>query len=155
MKIIHVNSEKDLNKFNKMVKKGKMLVVFVANWCGHCQHLKPIWFQMEKKIKKNKCVKKGIIAMIYSDYKDRVNVSSNCNGFPTIRMYKDGQILKDWDGDWTSKNELEKSAKGFFGTTKKGKSKKITRRRSTKRNPKRNPKRGRKRNNYTRRKRRR
>ena len=27
MKIIHVNSEKDLNKFNKMIKKGKMLVV--------------------------------------------------------------------------------------------------------------------------------
>lgn len=114
MKIIHVNSEKDLKKFNKTVKKGKMLVVFVANWCGHCQHLKPIWKKMENTIKKTKCVNRGIIAMIYSDYRERVNVSSNCNGYPTIRMYKDGKVLKDWNGDWTTKGVLERTAKGFF-----------------------------------------
>ena len=47
MKIIHVNSEKQLKIFNNNVKRGKMLVVFVANWCGHCEHLKPIWKKME------------------------------------------------------------------------------------------------------------
>jgi thioredoxin-like negative regulator of GroEL len=119
MKVIHVNSEKDLEKFNKTVKKGKMMVVFVANWCGHCQHLKPIWKKMEKTLKKEKCLKQGIIAMIYSDYKDKINVSSNCAGYPTIKMYKDGKILNEWNGDWTKKGVLEKSARDFFKSSKK------------------------------------
>ena len=114
MKIIHVNSEKDLKKFNNTVKKGKMMVVFVANWCGHCQHLKPIWHKMERALKKAKCVNNGIIGMIYSDYRERVNVSNNCNGYPTIKMYKDGKVLNDWNGDWTTDGVLEKTAKKFF-----------------------------------------
>ena len=63
MKILHVNSEKDLNKFNNTVKEGKMLVVFVANWCGYCKYLKPIWKKMEKAMRKSKCVKKGMIVI--------------------------------------------------------------------------------------------
>tara|TARA_B100001250_G_C19467290_1_gene642910 strand:- start:183 stop:632 length:450 start_codon:yes stop_codon:yes gene_type:complete len=114
MKILHVNSEKDLKKFNNTVKNGKMLVVFVANWCGYCKYLKPIWKKMEKTMKKSKCVKKGIIAMIYSDYKDKVQVPSNCDGYPTIRLFKDGKKIKDWEGDWMKKGSLEKFAEGFF-----------------------------------------
>ena len=134
MKIIHVNSEKDLKTFNNTVKKGKMMVVFVANWCGHCQHLKPIWKKMEKTMKKTKCLNQGIIAMIYSDYRDRVNVSSNCNGYPTIKMYKDGKILKEWSGDWTKKGILEKAARDFFKSSKNvGSQKRRTRKRKTKR----------------------
>ena len=125
MKIIHVNSEKQLKIFNNNVKRGKMLVVFVANWCGHCEHLKPIWKKMERALKKIKCVNKGGIAMIYSDYRDRVNVNSNCNGYPTIKMYKNGKILKEWNGDWTQKGFLEKTARTFFSEkTKKVRSKK-------------------------------
>tara|TARA_Y100001970_G_C14001940_1_gene733868 strand:+ start:135 stop:584 length:450 start_codon:yes stop_codon:yes gene_type:complete len=135
MKIIHVNSEKDLKLFNENVKKGKMLVVFVANWCGHCQYLKPIWKKMERALKKTKCVNKGIIAMVYSDYRDKIKVSANCDGYPTIKMYKDGKMLKEWNGDWTQPGILESTAKKFFSNkTKKVKSKKNrTRKRKTKR----------------------
>ena len=135
MKIIHVNSEKDLKIFNNSVKKGKMLVVFVANWCGHCQHLKPIWNKMERALKKTRTVNKGIIAMIYSDYRDRVKVSSSCNGYPTIKMYNNGKVLKEWNGDWTQKGVLENTARSFFSEkTKKLRSKKNrNRKRKTKR----------------------
>ena len=150
MKILHVNSEKDLIKFNNTVKRGKMLVVFVANWCGYCKYLKPIWKKMEKTMKKSKCVKNGIVAMIYSDYKDRVQVPSNCDGYPTIRLFKDGEKIKDWEGDWMKKGSLEKFAENFFkdktGKRKhKRKSRKKTRRRTIR-------KRKRKRRNITRRK---
>jgi thiol-disulfide isomerase/thioredoxin len=147
MKIIHVNSEKDLNKFNKTIKKGKMMVVFVADWCGHCQHLKPIWKKMERVMKKTNCAKSSMLVMVYSDYRERVNIPHNCNGYPTIRLYKDGKILNDWGGDWRKKGLLVKSAKKFFRSsgTKKRSSKKGTKRR---RKPKR-------RNSNTRKKRRR
>lgn len=138
MKVIHVNSDKDLKKFNKKIKKGKMMVVFVANWCGHCQHLKPIWKKMEKVMKKAKCVKNSMIVMIYSEYKDKVNINSNCNGFPTIRMYQDGKSMGDWKGDWSQKGVLVGAAKEFLGergrkrTRTKGKRKKRTQRKRRK-----------------------
>lgn len=59
-------------------------------------------------MKKVNCAKNSMIAMIYSDYRDLVNIPYNCNGYPTIRMYKDGRVLKNWKGDWTSKGVLEK-----------------------------------------------
>jgi len=134
MKVIHVNSERGLKKFNKLVNKskGKMMVVFVANWCGHCQHLKPIWAQMEKTVKKTKCISKGIVAMIYSDYRERVNVNSDCAGFPTIRLFKNGKNLGDWQGDWTKNKELEKKALSYFKQSNKTKKNKTFKKKSKK-----------------------
>ena len=131
MIIIKVNNEKNLHKFNNMKKDGKMIVVFVADWCGHCQHLKPIWNSMIKTLKKDNC--KGIVAMIYSDYRDRVNISHNCDGYPTIRLYKNGNKYKDWDEDWTKNGHLEKKMKIFLKSSRKNsKTKKITRRKRKK-----------------------
>ena len=112
-----------------------MFVVFVANWCGHCEHLKPIWKKMERALKKTKSSQKGIIAMIYSDYRDRVNVSSNCDGYPTIKMYKNCKVSKEWNGDWTQKGVLENTVRSFFSEkTKKIRfKKKIIRKHKTKR----------------------
>jgi len=44
-----------------------------------------------------------------------VNINSNCKGFPTIRMYEDGKIIGDWQGDWSQKGVLESTAKEFLG----------------------------------------
>ena len=85
--------------------------------------------------------------MIYSDYKDRVQVPSNCDGYPTIRLFKDGKKIKDWEGDWMKKGSLEKFAEGFF----KEKStfiKRRTKRRRTKRRKKRRRNRTRKKRKY-------
>ena len=90
---------------------------------------------MESALKKTKCVNKGVIAMVYSDYRDRIKVSANCDGYPTIKLYKNGKVLKEWDGDWTQNGVLENMAKKFFSDkTKKLRSKKKrTRKRKTKR----------------------
>jgi len=123
MPIIHVNSEAKLKKFNKMNKKGKIVVAFVATWCGHCQNLKPLWKKMEKKLKN-----KGTIVMIYSDFRERANISSNVNGYPTIKTYINGKG-KESNINWEEEGNLEKAVSKFFS----GKSfKKRTRKRTRK-----------------------
>ena len=128
MPIIHVNSEAKLKKFNKMNKKGKMVVAFVATWCGHCQNLKPIWKKMEKKLKN-----KGTIVMIYSDFRDRANISSNVNGYPTIKTYINGKG-KELNINWEEEGNLEKAVSKFFsGKSFKKKTRKRTRKKGRKR----------------------
>ena len=125
MKILNVNSDKSVKTFNKISKKGNVMVAFVATWCGHCQNLKPIWKKMVKMMKKNGI--NGVIALVYSDYRDQIDLNNNCNGYPTIRLYKDGKIVNDFNGNWTQKDILSKEATRFFrGKSKKSKSKKRT-----------------------------
>ena len=140
MKILNVNSDKSVKIFNNLAKKGNVMVAFVATWCGHCQNLKPVWKKMVKIMKKKGV--KGVIALVYSDYRDQIVLNTNCNGYPTIRLYKDGKIVNDFNGKWSQKGVLSKEAKRFFrGRTKplflkkrtkkkrKGKRKKRTRKR--------------------------
>ena len=132
MPIIHVNSESNLKKFNNMDKKGKMIIAFVATWCGHCQDLKPIWRKMEQKLKN-----KGTIVMIYSDFKDKINISSNVNGYPTIKTYINGKG-KELKINWAEEGNLEKAVSKFFSNQTligSGK-KKRTKRKRTKKNKK-------------------
>lgn len=125
MKIINVNSDKSVKTFNKISRKGNVMVAFVATWCGHCQNLKPIWKKMVKMMKKKGI--NGVIALVYSDYREQIHLNNNCNGYPTIRLYKDGKIVNDFNGNWTQKDVLSKEAKRFFrGKSKKSKSKKRT-----------------------------
>lgn len=125
MKIINVNSDKSVKTFNKISKKGNVMVAFVATWCGHCQNLKPIWEKMVKMMKKKGT--NGVIALVYSDYKEQIDINNECNGYPTIRLYKDGKIVNNFNGNWTQKDILSKEATRFFrGKSKKSKSKKRT-----------------------------
>tara|TARA_B110000208_G_scaffold180113_1_gene229526 strand:- start:49 stop:504 length:456 start_codon:yes stop_codon:yes gene_type:complete len=112
MKIINVNSTKSVKTFNKISKKGNVMVAFVATWCGHCQNLKPIWKKMVKMMKKKGI--NGVIALVYSDFREQIDINTDCNGYPTIRLYKDGKIVNDFNGNWTQKDVLSKEANRFF-----------------------------------------
>ena len=43
---VDVNSNDKISKFEGLI--GPVLVLVYADWCGHCQHYKPLWKQLEK-----------------------------------------------------------------------------------------------------------
>ena len=43
---VDVNSADKVQKFESLI--GPVLVLVYADWCGHCQHYKPLWKQLEK-----------------------------------------------------------------------------------------------------------
>ena len=43
---VDVNSNDKIPKFESLI--GPVLVLVYADWCGHCQHYKPLWKQLEK-----------------------------------------------------------------------------------------------------------
>lgn len=105
---------KTLKNYNK---KPKMIIGLIyANWCGHCQSLKPEWKNMKNKIKSSKLRNKHhFIEIEDSDHqKDKKINKVNMNikggsklsveGYPTIFKVKGGN-LEYYKGGRTS-NEL-------------------------------------------------
>ena len=62
------------------------IVLYYANWCGHCQHFKPTWEALKPVFDKH--------GVKYSEYEESQNGDmidkAGIQGFPTIRIKKDG-----------------------------------------------------------------
>jgi thiol-disulfide isomerase/thioredoxin len=95
------NKNLNLNKFKKSLKKKLdniklnnlnkiILKLYYADWCPHCIHFKPHWFNLKNK---------------YSDYIEFEEIDCSINspnvdyvtGFPTISMYKNNKFISKYD----------------------------------------------------------
>ncbi len=84
----------------------KVVTLYYADWCGHCQSLKPEWAVLEQKIiEKNKegyniiCVKKEEREMT-EDEKAKIE------GYPTI-IITNGDVTVQYQGSRTSQAILD------------------------------------------------
>ena len=80
--------ESSCENLEKDIKEDKKLVLFYADWCGHCKKLKPIWDDAatnadDKMIKLNVGDGKPEQKQIMEKY--------NIKGFPTVIMFENGE----------------------------------------------------------------
>ena len=68
------------------------IMLFKADWCGHCKSFKPTWTQLENQFNK----KFNFITYDNEINKDVVE-KMKVNGFPTI-MFKDGNEIQEYNG---------------------------------------------------------
>ena len=69
------------------------LVLFYADWCGHCKSMKPEWKKFEKKYSNN--CKKVEDKSITDEHRKKYKV----NGYPTIVLIKDDKIIETYKGE--------------------------------------------------------
>lgn len=76
-------------------ENGSKLVLFHADWCGHCKKMKPDWDKVKSEFP-NRC--QDIESeQITQEHRDKYDIK----GFPSIfTVNKDNQI-KEWDGGRT------------------------------------------------------
>jgi thiol-disulfide isomerase/thioredoxin len=83
----------------KLNKKGKFVILYFADWCGHCQHLKPDY----QKLADN--ANGFTVAAVNSDSNDGLieKIQSKgdkaeypVQGFPTIVSYYDGNYFSTY-----------------------------------------------------------
>lgn len=78
---------------------GKCVVLFSAPWCGHCQSLKGTWKAFTKAVKSQ--YRDVEMLNINTDKYDTRSVKPDVLGFPTIRAYQDGEMVREFDADRT------------------------------------------------------
>ncbi len=76
-----------VNDYQKMIKEGKVLVDFSAEWCGPCKMLSPILEQLPKSLPDLKIIKVNI------DDNYQLAQSFKVMSVPTLLLYKDGQMI--------------------------------------------------------------
>jgi len=80
-------------------KDGKVVVLYFANWCGHCNHLKPDYQKLADNAKGFSVVavdaddNDGLIEMIQSMGDD---AEYDVRGFPTIVSYNNGKYFSTY-----------------------------------------------------------
>ena len=73
--------------------KKPCLVLFHANWCGHCKKMKPEWDKFKKD---NNASNSGVIALdVESDENKEVINKHGIKGFPTIKFFPNGMNSSD------------------------------------------------------------
>ena len=82
------NREKSVEEIIKM--KDPTMVMFYANWCGHCQRAKPEFKKLQ-----NELISQGSqIKAVLIDFDDPVGKKiareNGVQGFPTFKFYTDG-----------------------------------------------------------------
>ena len=91
---------------------GKNLVLFYADWCGHCKNIKPVWDSASKKIS-NENVKMVKVNCGEDNSKHTQIVEKyNIQGFPTIKLLNNGKVEEDYNGG-RSVNDLVKFVNGL------------------------------------------
>lgn len=92
------NVEENIKAINtKKNEDSPMVILFYATWCGACNSFKPSWEQLEKKHPKEVVIGK-VESNDYNNYEPSSN-ESNIEGYPTVRLYHKGKMIKEYDGD--------------------------------------------------------
>ena len=115
MKIIELKTSSfDRNKIKQLLTKKVCLVGVFSKLCIHCQNMKPQWEYLKTKLRNSKC--NGLLLEIDSDQLNYVDFSSLRNsikGFPSIMIFKNGKLAKEYKGNRSS-NDMFKFFKPYI-----------------------------------------
>lgn len=113
VKIINIGPTEG-NEFESQVKNLPLFVKIYHPNCGHCIQLQPEWNKFVNKLKKNFTGNIGIVT-IHSDALSDIIFEGlkNINGYPTLRIIKNKQFIKDFDDKRTSDKLLQFCKKNF------------------------------------------
>ncbi|CAK71695.1 unnamed protein product (macronuclear) [Paramecium tetraurelia] len=86
--------------FEYVLKKYEFVLVdFYAHWCGHCHHLAPVFASSARQVRNQNVQFAKINCPQYEHLCRKYQVT----GFPTLKLFGDGQLLMEYQGDRTEK----------------------------------------------------
>jgi protein disulfide-isomerase-like protein len=99
--------ESSASKFEKDLTNDTKLVLFYADWCGHCKQFKPIWNETADEV--NKGGKKIMISVDVGgkdQESSKISEKYGVDGFPTVVIFSNGSKSGMYNGDRTKEGLL-------------------------------------------------
>ena len=128
---INVSSPNDAQNLSNLLKNGNWMVLYHADWCGHCQTIKPEWKKVVDKISNNSKPSFNIAEIESSHIGSLIN-SPKVSGFPTIKMFNSGKEVANFEDERNAENieqfgivnskKYKNKGKSHKGKSHKGKS---------------------------------
>lgn len=90
------------------------VILYHANWCGHCKRFGPEWNKL-KSMKNNNDELKDIEFVDYEYDKNKSDIDkANISGFPTIRVHFDNKV-EEYSGERSAEaiTDFIKNIKGY------------------------------------------
>lgn len=104
---INLEKNKIIIKDENKVKKLTGLIMFYADWCGHCKTTKPEYLKACKALRFME-MNKGFFYRVdcSKTTKDKQNLMKYCNseGYPTIVKIVDGDVVSQFNQERTANN---------------------------------------------------
>ncbi len=94
--------ESSSSTFEKDLTNDTKLVLFYADWCGHCKQFKPVWEETASEI--NKGGKKIMISVNVGgkdNESSKLSEKYGVDGFPTVIIFSNGSKSSSYDGPRT------------------------------------------------------
>ena len=89
-------NETNIDEFSKsMHLKGPIFIAFLADWCGHCQTVKPIWKEALESIKNING--RGHVVTVSDKHMGQLPCQQP-SGFPSFKLFKGKDFVKDYNG---------------------------------------------------------
>ena len=102
MKSVIVKDEASAMSLAKEMKNGPWVVLYYAEWCGHCSHMKPEWNKF-----KSSCNKNVNIGEVEHSSMDLLHKRPEIKGYPTIRMYNNNTEVGEFEQERTENKMLD------------------------------------------------
>ncbi|CAG5133306.1 unnamed protein product [Candidula unifasciata] len=94
-----VGAVKDLTDetFKSAISSGLHFVKFFAPWCGHCKRLAPTWDDLAKDFQSHPVSIDRVDCTLHKATCD----DNQVRGYPTLKLFRNGEFLKDYRGSRT------------------------------------------------------
>jgi len=111
---IKVESPSDASNLSNLLKDGNWMVLYYAEWCGHCKTMKPEWQKVVNKMSKSNNVN---VAEVESEHIPELAHKPKVDGFPSIKMYNKGKEVSNYEDERVA-DKIEKFANDNANTKK-------------------------------------
>jgi len=98
---LKVLTDSDASKLSELINDGDWMVLYYAEWCGHCKTMKPEWDKVVQKLKESGNVN---VADVKSDVIPKLEHKPDIEGFPTIKMYNNGKSVARFQDERSADN---------------------------------------------------